>query len=319
VTETVEIFFPPEVEIYDSGYEADIPNWFYYWKEGGVIGASNFYYNLESQYESWCGYYLPSTGELFLCDGAPGSADMEETLTNQYYGTSINSGPDGIADVSVNSEEQEDDVQVIPVGQGEPNQTAITAGPNSTLDTSPGGDDTVQGSTITTGPNGVCNTNVSGDDVQVIPVGQGKPYSIIITAGTDGFMHSADDSDGVSRLTGTDDLLDLTGAETVEFEIDCSGIDLAATTCSHELFHKYLYDMVGGPPSPDSTSDGDYVDNNYEISSGYHLDPKRYDTYNCAGVFEAGNDNEFLAYMAQSSASANPDIDWSVGGKQWQQ
>ncbi len=81
-----------------------------------------------------------------------------------------------------------DDVQVIPVGQGQPNSVIITAGTNNLLNTTPASDDQVVGKTITSGANGIANTAAGGDDLQVIPVGQGQPNSIAITAGANGLL-----------------------------------------------------------------------------------------------------------------------------------
>ncbi len=104
--------------------------------------------------------------------------------------------------------EDNDDTQVIPVGQGKPNQTAITAGTNGTLDTTPAGDDAVSGTTIHTGADGICNTTKSGDDVQVIASGKGKSGEKCVGKGTNGKRDtktSGDDSvSGEDIDTGAD-------------------------------------------------------------------------------------------------------------------
>jgi len=66
-------------------------------------------------------------------------------------------------------------------------------------------------------------------------------------------------------------------------------------------------------------SDGDDIPDSYELASSYHLNPHSADTYGCTGTIGYGDDNEFLAYITQSSGSADPDSDWSdTDGAQWQ-
>jgi hypothetical protein len=83
--------------------------------------------------------------------------------------------------------EENDDVQAIPVGQGSPNAVCIMAGGDGTLESAPGGDDTIAGTTITTGANGRCETAASASDVQVIPAGRGLPNAVCVTAGPNAF------------------------------------------------------------------------------------------------------------------------------------
>ncbi len=83
--------------------------------------------------------------------------------------------------------EQNDDVQVVPLGRGEPNQTCVTAGADA-LNTTPGGDDVLTGTTsIHTGPNGICDSFAAADDVQVIAVGQGRPNGPCVGQGANVF------------------------------------------------------------------------------------------------------------------------------------
>jgi hypothetical protein len=89
--------------------------------------------------------------------------------------------------------EENDDVQVIPVGKGEPKAVCIRPGANGKINSRLGGDDQIvfdtllNDSVIHTGLNGICETTASGDDVQVIPVGNGKAYSIAINSGHNRF------------------------------------------------------------------------------------------------------------------------------------
>lgn len=96
----------------------------------------------------------------------------------------ITSGPDGLVQTSAGT----GDVQRIPVNQGEPNQTCILPGLDKTLDSVADTNDYLDAANnlISTGADGICQTHASGDDFQVIPVGQGLPYSIAITPGNDG-------------------------------------------------------------------------------------------------------------------------------------
>lgn len=115
--------------------------------------------------------------------------------------------------------EENDDVQVIPLGQGEPNQTCITAGTNGVLNSATNGDDVVVGSTISTGPNGICETSASGDDVQVIPVGNGKAYATGVSPGANNFRDTpataGDDAiNGDNINTGADGICNTTANAT---------------------------------------------------------------------------------------------------------
>jgi hypothetical protein len=83
--------------------------------------------------------------------------------------------------------EENDDVQVIPVGQGQPGQVCISPGPDGVLNTTAAVGDVRVGNNITTGADGICQTTKAGDDVQVIPVGNGKPNVACVTAGANGF------------------------------------------------------------------------------------------------------------------------------------
>jgi len=84
-----------------------------------------------------------------------------------------------------------DDIQVIKVGQGKPNTIIIDGGTNG-LDgaTTLGGDDDFDGNTVISGVNGISETTKKGDDTQVIKVGEGEPYAIVITPGTNGGLET---------------------------------------------------------------------------------------------------------------------------------
>jgi len=70
---------------------------------------------------------------------------------------------------------------------------------------------------------------------------------------------------------------------------------------------------------PGTDSDGDHIPDSYELSSSYHLDPNKSDTYDCAGTIGYGTDNEFLARMAEKTPGPrDASKDWSdTNGKNW--
>jgi hypothetical protein len=89
-----------------------------------------------------------------------GSDDMQA-------GTSIHTGANGICA----TQRAGFDIQDIPVGQGSPNQTCITPGADTVLQTSAVGDDAVAGANIHSGANGICQATVGykngSDDVDL--------------------------------------------------------------------------------------------------------------------------------------------------------
>ncbi len=110
-------------------------------------------------------------------------------VKNWKFDRHIHTGADG----KRNSAKVGDDDQTCNVGNGFPNTTAIEAGTN--LVTAAGAGDAVVGNTVTTGADGVCNTTPAGNDIPRIPVGQGKPNEVCITAGTDGTLQTANGGD----------------------------------------------------------------------------------------------------------------------------
>ena len=106
-----------------------------------------------------------------------------------------------------------DDVQIIPVGQGQPNTRCIDGGIDG-LDpaTVAGGDDVVNGNEVNTGANGICETAAQGNDTQEIPVGNGQPGQICVTAGGNGLLEAIPNMDDnrVANIitTGADGIAD---------------------------------------------------------------------------------------------------------------
>ncbi len=132
--------------------------------------------------------------------GPNGTLDTTAAGDDGALGTIIHTGADGICQTPATG----DDVQVIPVGSGQPNTVCVTAGTN--LITIPAGDDATVGDKITTGANGECETTKAGNDVQVIPLGQGEPDDPCVMPGPDGVLNSTtagDDTDQDGVFQGT--------------------------------------------------------------------------------------------------------------------
>jgi hypothetical protein len=88
--------------------------------------------------------------------------------------------------------EENDDEQIIDVGNGKPDQVAITAGANGILDSTPAVGDTKLGTVITTGPDGICQTTKKGDDIQKINENEGFPNVKCISGGANTFRDTKD-------------------------------------------------------------------------------------------------------------------------------
>ncbi len=120
----------------------------------------------------------------FISSGADGICDTLAVGGDDVVATNleeITSGADGICVTTAGT----DETQVIPVGNGEPDTDCVTAGADATLDTAvPSGDDVldIPGDRITSGPDGVCDTTADPNDAQALPVGQGEPNAVCITA-----------------------------------------------------------------------------------------------------------------------------------------
>jgi hypothetical protein len=315
-TGTIWLFFPKWNYNHDGGI-AGTPNWFHYWKEGGVVADLSTQGN-EFQYDEngYAGKYNYETDELFIC---PDAADYP------------------------------------------PQEIALIGGPNlnDPIDTIRWGNDEVKfvpgvGNVLTTGPDGILDsrTQISPLDVRkeyqyldkiyprpvlrtaYIEPGGGRPWSTVVTWENEGADDWLDSDPGNDN--GLTDQVDLTNAQEVSITFDSTGIDNCAGSCTHELKHQELFAAVRYPWSQnppyqyDSTSDGDYVDNDVEANSSYHLCTKGTrgrDTYNQQAFWlslypsDPGpwDDNEFLAYVAgMTPGQTTPDEDWSdTDGKNW--
>jgi subtilisin family serine protease len=101
--------------------------------------------------------------------------------------TCIHNGFDGVTDTTAAGT----DVQVIPVGQGEPDDVfCVLEGPNMMLDSTVVNDDTVSIIGIEAGPDGICDSTAQVDDIQLIQVGQGLPRVCAVWPGADGTIES---------------------------------------------------------------------------------------------------------------------------------
>jgi len=109
---------------------------------------------------------------------------------------SISTGPNGIAESTAVTT----DAQVIAVGNGAPNTACVTATASHTVATTALVDDNqviIVGATansgqvvIDTGGNGLCETTAGANEAQTVPLTQGTPNQIEITAGI-GYMLNA--------------------------------------------------------------------------------------------------------------------------------
>jgi hypothetical protein len=125
----------------------------------------------------------------------------------------------------------QDDVPLIPVGQGQPNQNCVQLLGGGTT---PGGDDVVAGGWITTGPNGICQSAAIPPDVQIIPVDNGAPDQPCVGPGANGVLETkpaGNDTyagDFTSILTGPDGICDTPpNAGTIDY--------VAITACYHSV------------------------------------------------------------------------------------
>jgi|GEM_PF-6241143 len=112
---------------------------------------------------------VPGIGDDYKCDA--------DGTQNDASGAFICAGLNGIAESGLWG----DDIQLKPYGSSVgPNEPMILAGPNKKIDTPlASGDDTWA---IVDGGNGLAESGLGGDDVQAIPVGQGLPGAVEITA-----------------------------------------------------------------------------------------------------------------------------------------
>jgi len=114
--------------------------------------------------------------------------------------------------------EENDDVQIIPMNQGEPNTPCIGPGSDNILDSVPGGDDSIVGGCIITGSNGICESARVGNDEWlngISRVGMGKPYALCVGNGSNGERDTyVGPGDGENNGSTADDEIDSQGVNT---------------------------------------------------------------------------------------------------------
>lgn len=123
----------------------------------------------------------------------PTGMTLATNLGDQYTAIDIigAAGEYGVFNFTIGATAGSDDVHVIPLNQGAPDQVAIDLGADLVLDVDGtlGGDDEIVGQTVTTGPDGICDSTAGTvDDVQQIPVGQGAPNTLAIGPGDNGLV-----------------------------------------------------------------------------------------------------------------------------------
>jgi hypothetical protein len=116
---------------------------------------------------------------------------------------SISTGPNGIAE----STALLTDAQVIQLGNGAPNTACVTASANHVVATAPAGDDNpviavgenanAGQVVIDSGGNGICETTAGASELQTVPLTQGTPNQVEITAGIGYILNAVPAGDDV--------------------------------------------------------------------------------------------------------------------------
>lgn len=151
--------------------------------------------------------------------------------------------------------EENDDVQIIPVGRGKPNTVAIKPCFLCTLKTTAadlGGDDQIVGNTVTAGADGICQTAAKGDDIQVIPVGNGEPDAVCVSQGPNAARDtnlSGDDGltwfgFGDDIITGPDGICDTAANSTPISSTDISSIAGLRTYLNSKVYNQAVFSWV---------------------------------------------------------------------------
>ena len=202
-----------------------------------------------------------NTGNISLSPNKASSGTQKITVTGLAKGTSelqangdyeegVNINKMNVASYNGRSKtvaiilivEANDDEQRIDKGFGSADEIAIEAGINNILDSSPVGDDKIDGNTIKTGDNGICQTHAILDDVQIIPVDSGKANAVCIYNGANNFWDTKrklgdDKFDGRYLLTGPDGICntDANDSNIVSTDVNTSDI---------EVYLKKTYDQA---------------------------------------------------------------------------
>lgn len=116
------------------------------------------------------------------------------------------------------------------MGEGKPNTICISKGNGQSLlwTSQTGGDDQLTFNGITTGANGICETTkTDARDLQVIPMGKGEPFAVIVTPGADGLLNTAVNGSGVKNVAKDENgnIIEVIDDDTVVGETITTGAD----------------------------------------------------------------------------------------------
>ncbi len=150
--------------------------------------------------------------------GGPAAGDDQVVVAGAV--SFVTTGADGVCDTTAGLLPE---VQVLPVGQGLPNQPAVD-----------------------TGADGVADTAAVGDDApNLIPVGQGQPNSVAVTAGPDFVLNTfaglPDDMQSTASCTNNFD-----GINTVGWDNTLGAQTLAATVSIGGVLDNGIAQLVEG-------------------------------------------------------------------------
>lgn len=198
-------------------------------------------------------------------------------------GTTITTGADGVCNTTAAG----DDVQVIPVNQGKPNQTCVSAGDNTKRDTNTSGDDAVSGENIHTGADGICNTTADGTDDEST-----DPYT---AAELEDYL-----DDTVYNQAVVDWTVDKLSDKDVNFDLDRDGyidvsswttaeMDVIINNCDPGGYEKvvFIVNMPNEPYCGISSSGSSY-----------------------AFIFPGSDEERITAHELGHAAFSLPDIEW---------
>ena len=151
------------------------------------------------------GTVLNSPQEVLLDAELPGQATIEaqvglsgscaELVAKAYPSKTLRVLAFQVAEIN-------DDVQLVPAGQGLAETACVTDGGDFLLQTLAVPDDHVAGLSVLTGPDGICATQAHPADAQLIPVGQGLPGQLCVAVGSNGVLETSPGGDDVVTPAG---------------------------------------------------------------------------------------------------------------------
>jgi len=344
VTQTVRVFYDPNAANHpvlqgEQDIYANTPNWFYYWRKGGVVSDLETYdfrfaTSTPQGHEVRYGRFEPPSG-LYVGPLAGSPQTVNHTFQNKYYNTKLTTGENGINDSLIfpaqnywNVPRQPDDAILIPKDYGEPHAVAIVPGDDGILYTQPWPDDQriqIDGVwVITTGADGILNISdwakdprdrymkyvYDGREVEM-GLGRGRPGTIAIAPGIDGWLdlywYPGGDDQVMEDANNLQDL-----RLNHSYVASWDALEVCAITCVHELEHKRHHDdrtaAQQAHPGMIVDLDDDTVITINEGEDHYFLNCYIRDTYDVAS--ELGNpdysyygDSEFLCRMSEMNYS----------------